>query len=406
MDEGEKKRGQTPEAPNSKIRTCNFLLFMLKRDLYKRGCNGSGVGMKFSQLAFIVTDDCNYNCPYCPQIKENSYMNCSTIEKAVEFFYPFLDEEAYIVFYGGEPLLAFENIKYAVSLLQEKNIGGKKLKFSLTTNGSLITDEVIHFFDDHCFDILLSFDGLAQDMRQPGSMLSTIELISRIQKNSYPGMEFSINSVFSPTTINQLSASLQYIIKSGVTDLEYNLTLDIPWDDSALLALEKELSGLTNFLVSFYKENGIIPVSNFRKEEPHPENKQIFACAAGIKNVVVTPGENVWGCYRFHDYLKSREESPDYQTYSFGILDDFMENHNTIYPRVHDNYKKLKQDCFYTGNQYCFLCEDVGNCGVCPVSAAYATSFIGKISPWICRIHGIHEKEKKRFLKKIDRINL
>ena len=74
-----------------------------------------GVGMKFSQLAFIVTDDCNYNCFDCPQTKENSYMKRSTIEKAGEFFYPFLDEDAYIVFYGGEPLLAFDNIKYAVS---------------------------------------------------------------------------------------------------------------------------------------------------------------------------------------------------------------------------------------------------------------------------------------------------
>lgn len=364
----------------------------------------NGVKMKFSQLAFIVTDDCNYNCFYCPQKKENSYMKRSTIEKAVEFFYPFLDEEAYILFCGGEPLLAFENIKYTVSLLQEKNREGKKLKFSLTTNGSLITDEILHFFDDHSFDILLSFDGLAQAMRKPGSMVPTMELIDGIQKKSYPGMVFSINTVFSPTTVNQLSASLQYIIKSGVTDLGYDLTLDIPWDDSALLALEKELSGLTDFLVSFYKEKGIIPVNNFRKEEPHSKNKQIFACAAGIKNMVVTQGENVWGCYRFHDYLKSREESPDYQTYSFGKLDDFMENHETVYPQVRDNYTDLRQYCFFTENQLCILCEDVVKCKVCPVNAAYTTSIIGKIPPWICRIHGIQEKEKKRLLKKIDRI--
>jgi molybdenum cofactor biosynthesis enzyme MoaA len=37
-----------------------------------------GVSMKFSQLAFIVTDDCNFNCAYCRQIKDSSYMNRST----------------------------------------------------------------------------------------------------------------------------------------------------------------------------------------------------------------------------------------------------------------------------------------------------------------------------------------
>jgi len=329
-------------------------------------------------------------------------MKRSTIEKAVEFFYPFLDEEVYILFCGGEPLLAFDSIKYAVSILLGKNREGKKLKFSLTTNGSLLTDEVFHFFDEHCFDILLSFDGLAQDMRHPGSMAPTRELIDHIQKKSYPGMKFSINSVFSPTTVNQLSASLQYIIKSGVTDLEYDLTLDIPWDDSALLTLEKELSGLTDFLVSDYKEKGIIPVSNFRKEEPHSKNKQVFACAGGIKNIVVTPGENVWGCYRFHDYLKTREGSPDYQTYSFGKLDDFMENHETVYPRVRDNYTDLRQYYFFTDDQLCISCENVVNCRVCPVTAAYITSIIGKIPPWICQMHGIQEKEKKRLSEEID----
>jgi uncharacterized protein len=82
--------------------------------------------MKFSNLAFIVTDDCNFNCSYCLPKKEKKYMKRSTIEKAVTFFYPFLQENAYIVFYGGEPLLAFDQIRHAVSLLQEKEKTGKK----------------------------------------------------------------------------------------------------------------------------------------------------------------------------------------------------------------------------------------------------------------------------------------
>lgn len=364
--------------------------------------------MRFSQLAFIVTDDCNFQCVYCPQVKEKIYMKRSTIEKAVAFFYPFLDEESFIVFYGGEPLLAFDTIKDTVSILQEKNKDEKKeMSLSLTTNGSLITDEMLQFFDRHCFDVMLSFDGLTQDItRNPGSFTPTQELIMRIQKNTYPNIKFSTNSVFTPATVNHLSSSLQSIIESGVTDLEFDLAENMAWDDTVLMALEDELMGLTDFLVSYYKKKGTIPVKNFVKAKPLTESNTTFSCVAGFQRMAITPEENIWGCYAFHSYLKHREESPDFFSYSFGKLDDFIKNHKTVYPRVLFNYSSLRQHNFFTENQYCFLCDEVDSCCVCPASAAYATSCISKISPWVCHLNRIKKKEKKRFLQEIDRINL
>lgn len=362
--------------------------------------------MRFSQLAFIVTDDCNFRCSYCPQRKEKIYMKRSTIEKAVTFFYPFLKKQAYIVFYGGEPLLAFDTIKYAVSLLQEKDRKGKKrLEFSITTNGSLITDEMLYFFDSHRFDVMLSFDGLTQDMtRKPDTQIPTRNLARRIQECSYPGIKFSTNSVFTPATVNHLSASLQYIAESGGTDIHFTLAEDAYWDDAALMALTEELIKLTKFLICYYKEKGTIPVNNFKKAKPRPKINITFSCAAGHRRMAITPGENVWGCSVFHDYLKSRDEKPEFHAYSFGKLDDFIKNHETIYPRILFNYSSLKQENFFTENQHCSLCPEVYSCCVCPASTAYATSFIGKISPWVCNINRILKKEKKRFFQEIDRI--
>jgi sulfatase maturation enzyme AslB (radical SAM superfamily) len=368
------------------------------------------VGMKFSQLAFIVTDDCNFNCSYCPQMKEKKYMKHSTIEKAIAFFYPFLKEETSISFCGGEPLLAFDKIKHAVSLLLEKNKGGeKKFSFFLTTNGSLVTDEMLEFFDGHHFDVLLSFDGLAQDIRKPGSLVPTRELIRRIQGNTYPDITFSTNSVFSPATINYLSASLKYIIETGVTDLDFELAVNMPWYDAVLGALEQELTSLTDFLVSYYRQYGTIPVRNFRRKTPRTKNKKklpCFICTAGRNRIAISPGELVWGCSLFHDYLKNKKDMPYFHNYSFGKLDDFIKNHETIYPRVLINHAFLSQDCFFVGEQPCLLCDEIGNCRVCPVAAAYTTSTIGEASPWVCGINGIQKKEKNRFQEEIDNLNI
>jgi sulfatase maturation enzyme AslB (radical SAM superfamily) len=362
--------------------------------------------MKLFYFTFILTDDCNFNCSYCWQKKEKKYMKRSTIEKTVMFFYPFLGEEVDIFFYGGEPLLAFDNLKYAVSLLQENDKKGeKKLTFSITTNGSLVTDEILHFFDVHRFSIMLSFDGTIQDItRKPGTLLLTRELIRRLQGGEYPGIDFIINSVFTPKTIKHLSESLRYIIELGGTDIQFRIAENQPWDEKAMVALEKELERLTDFLLFYYKEKGRIPVINFRVSTGSPKKKRNLFCGAGRGRMAVTPEENLWGCYQFHDYLKDKKETNDFRTYSFGNLDDFIKNHKTIYPRIFANYAFLRQDFFFTDKQVCFLCQDLEHCRFCPVYAAYLTSFIGKIPSWKCSLKRIQSKEKERFLKNIEGI--
>jgi hypothetical protein len=205
-----------------------------------------------------------------------------------------------------------------------------------------------------------------------------------------------------------LSASLRYIIESGEFDLKFHIAQNQPWDETAIGRLEVELERLTDFLVSYYKGSGIFPVEYFRPgENPAKSNKNKtgYICAAGRGRMAITPEENIWGCVQFHDYLKGKEESDDFRTYSFGKLDEFAKNHETLYPRVLANHSILRQDFYFTKKQSCFLCRDLGDCMFCPVYSAYSTSVIGKIPPWGCIINRIVVKAKKKFLTEIDRIN-
>lgn len=361
--------------------------------------------MKFSQLTFIVTDDCNYHCDYCPQIKEKNEMETSTVERAAAFFYPYLEEKAWIVFYGGEPLLSVDTIKYAVSLLKGMDEErGKKLNFSITTNGSLITDEILELFDRNSFDVMLSFDGFFGDMGAKGDrFFPVLELARNIQNKTYPNIRFSTNSVFTPTTVRHLSESLQAMIETGITGIQFALAENMPWDDTSLEVLEDELRKLSEFLVSYYKEKGTFPVDFFSRVTPRPKRDSSFTCAAAARRMAITPGENVWGCPVFHDYFKNRKDSPEFETYSFGMLDDFERNYETVYPGVLLNYTRLRQEFFFTENRNCFFCAEVKSCRVCPVSAAYASSTIGKISPWVCRLNKIQKEAKGSFLQEIQK---
>ncbi|NIM16049.1 MAG: hypothetical protein GTO45_28950, partial [Candidatus Aminicenantes bacterium] len=83
---------------------------------------------------------------------------------------------------------------------------------------------------------------------------------------------------------------------------------------AALLALEKELEQLTDFLLSYYKETETIPVTNFRRSGPRQKKKKVFTCDGARHRIAISPKENLWGCLVFCGLLDDREENPDFHT--------------------------------------------------------------------------------------------
>ncbi len=390
--------------------------------------------MKLSNLTFIVTDECNFNCSYCLQVKEKKRITPAIINNAVEFFYPHLESTGnsgiQVGFYGGEPLLAYDLVKLAVTLFEKKNRNQKKdIVYVLTTNGSLLDPEKLAFFERFPFNLVLSYDGLAQDKnRKPGSGAQMKNILKEIQH--YPGIDYEVNSVFTPGTINLLSASMRALIEQGVGNgVTFNLSSHEEWQAHHLEVLREELNKLVDFLVEYYREKGMVPVKNFQPylpttnamavgfpgdPAPTPGN-MVFRCSAGTGRMAVTPEGKVWGCYLFHDYFKSKENSPQAVDFSFGMLDDFIAAFSSVpnnsptsstalypaqYVKILENYAELQQDYFQVEQQkgqmrkrqFCFLCPDIHDCQVCPVYAAFSTGSVGVIQCNQCRFtHLIHE---------------
>lgn len=310
---------------------------------------------------------------------------------------PYLTEDYYLNFYGGEPLLAFELIKQVVSLLNaEHSNHDKKARYSLTTNGSLLSDEIIQFFNRHEFSVELSFDGLAQDSgRQKGSQKKLVPIIRELLKQ--PNIDLEINSVFSPSTVSLLSESIKFIMDLGVRDISCSISTIESWSQASLVKLESELTELRKILVRHFQRYGYIPVVNFRDDR----GKGIFYCAAGKDRLAVDPDGGIWGCFLFADYFRARQSLPEYQDYFFGSLADFMKNHEKVYPHISSNYARLRMDHFKTPRMECFLCKEHKNCAVCPINAALSGVPIGQIPDHICEIQKIKRRVKEEFGKEL-----
>ena len=125
--------------------------------------------MNLSALTLMVCQECNMKCAYCygegGEYKNKGRMSKKTAFRAVDYLIEnSKDDELGIAFLGGEPLMNFELIKEVVGYCSKKsNETGKKFKFTITTNGTLLTPEKEKFLIDNHIMTQISIDGTKED---------------------------------------------------------------------------------------------------------------------------------------------------------------------------------------------------------------------------------------------------
>ena len=111
---------------------------------------------------FVVTNECNLRCVYCQARNEtthkNGFMTNEIAEKAVDIALSAPDKNLNFEFQGGEPLLNFPVIKHIVQYAEMKK-GYHTIHYSVVTNLTLMTEEIIDFLGKYNINISTSIDG-------------------------------------------------------------------------------------------------------------------------------------------------------------------------------------------------------------------------------------------------------
>ena len=180
------------------------------------------------QLTLQVTQQCNLRCEYCAysglyenRTHANKNMDFDTAKKAIDFFLNHSRDSKQITFgfYGGEPLLMFKLIKQCVDYI-ERSVEGKEIMYAITTNGTLLSDEIVDFLAQHHVLLSISLDGSRKehDLHRKfrsgeGSFDVIMENVRRL-KERYPeyGKEVGFLPVVTP------NARLEHVLKYFATD--------------------------------------------------------------------------------------------------------------------------------------------------------------------------------------------
>jgi uncharacterized protein len=120
-----------------------------------------------STIILNVNTGCNLSCTYCYKEdlaipSKGQKMNFETARKSIELLLEQGDarEQLNVIFFGGEPLTNLKLIKEVVDYTEKRCLEvGKKADFSMTTNATLLNEEVVDYLDSHRFGISISMDG-------------------------------------------------------------------------------------------------------------------------------------------------------------------------------------------------------------------------------------------------------
>lgn len=157
---------------------------------------------------FVLTNICNMHCRYCQAQSENNdmygLMTKDTARKAVDIALQSPVDTLTFEMQGGEPLINYEVIKDLIEYA-EAHKGKKSIIYMITTNGTLINDEIIEFFKKYKVSVSVSLDG-SQRIQQYNRPMNNGEDSYKYIERNIPLLK--ANNIFGGAVLTSTNYSL------------------------------------------------------------------------------------------------------------------------------------------------------------------------------------------------------
>ena len=270
-------------------------------------------------LCLHVAHSCNLNCEYCfaSQGKysgERALMSFETGKRALDFLIEHSGSRRNLEvdFFGGEPLMNWQVVKdlvkYARSVEKQHN---KNFRFTLTTNGMLIDDEVIEFSNREMSNVVLRLDGRREihdryrvDYEGRGSWDRIVPKFQEFVKRR-GDKNYYIRGTFTHANPDFLK-DIETMLDLGFTELSME----------PVVAAENDPASLTKEDISVVKEQyeKLALLMLDREKEGRPFTfyhymidlkdgpcvyKRISGCGSGTEYMAVTPWGDLYPCHQF-----------------------------------------------------------------------------------------------------------
>lgn len=270
-------------------------------------------------LCLHVAHTCNLNCEYCfaSQGKyhgERALMSFEVGKRALDFLIENSGtrRNLEVDFFGGEPLMNWEVVKELVAYarVQEK-IYDKKFRFTLTTNGMLIDDDVIDFSNREMSNVVLSLDGrpevhdrLRVDYTGRGSYDRIVPKFQEFVKRR-GGKNYYMRGTFTHNNTD-FTNDIFHMADLGFTELSMEPVVCASEDSAALTeddlpVLFEQYEILAKEMIKRKKAGNGFTFYHYMLDLTHGPciYKRISGCGSGTEYMAVTPTGELYPCHQF-----------------------------------------------------------------------------------------------------------
>ena len=270
-------------------------------------------------LCLHIAHDCNLACRYC-FAEEGEYhgrralMSFEVGKAALDFLIANSGSRRNLEvdFFGGEPLLNFDVVKRLVAYGREQEkLHDKKFRFTLTTNGVLLDDEVMEFANQEMANVVLSIDGRKEvhdKMRPFRKGAGSYELIvPKFQKlaESRNQDRYYVRGTFTHHNLD-FSKDVLHLADLGFRQISVEPVVAQPEDDYALQEADvpkllEEYDTLAAEMLKRHREGKDFNFFHFMIDlEGGPcVAKRLSGCGSGTEYLAVTPWGDFYPCHQF-----------------------------------------------------------------------------------------------------------
>ena len=270
-------------------------------------------------LCLHVAHTCNLNCSYCFAAQgsfhgERALMNFETGKRALDFLIENSGDRRNLEvdFFGGEPLMNWQVVKdlvlYARSIEKEK---GKNFRFTLTTNGVGIDDDVIEFANRQMHNVVLSLDGrkevhdrLRRTINDQGSYDMIVPKFQRLVQ-ARGGRDYYMRGTFTHNNVD-FTKDIFHMADLGFTELSMEPVVCPPDDPFALTEedlpeLFRQYEILAEEMIRRHREGRGFTFYHYMLDLSHGPciYKRISGCGSGTEYFAVTPQGELYPCHQF-----------------------------------------------------------------------------------------------------------
>jgi uncharacterized protein len=282
-------------------------------------------GAVVKAMCLHVAHDCNMSCRYCfaddgAFAGRRALLSEETGRRAVDFLLARSGNRRNleIDFFGGEPLLNFSVVKALVAYGREREKAfGKRIRFTITTNGLLLDAEKGDFCNAHMDNVILSFDGrraVNDAMRRSAGGDSCYEPILRNYTRFVQSREGSyyVRGTFTRRNLD-FTEDVRHLAELGFRNISAepvvaDKSCDFALREADVPRILAEYDRLAAFCVERAKSGRDISFFHFNMDlEQGPcVFKRIAGCGAGTEYVAVSPEGDLYPCHRFVGNLAFR----------------------------------------------------------------------------------------------------